>query len=132
MAGCGVETAGFIVGGSQDNNPTMTAETLEWDGSAWSEGGDYPGVTKYFTAFGSQTNAITAGGAGPGDTINGVCASYDGTAWTAVASLTTARLGSAGNGTGTSGFAAAGESPGGAVVTTEEWAVPQNVEVITD
>ena len=90
-------TAGAIVGGTQDTSPTITAETLEWNGSAWTAGGDYPSVLKYTSVFGSLNSAIVAGGENA-TAIIGICAHYDGSSWTEVAEMTTARMGCSGNG----------------------------------
>ena len=116
----GITTAGAIVGGSNDSTPTMTNETLEWDGSSWSEGGDYPTVLRYSTAFGSSTDALAAGGSDASSRL-ATAAAYNGSAWTTVNSLATARDGVQGNGTGSSGFVAGGESASGETTATEEW-----------
>ena len=116
----GITTAGAIVGGSNDSTPTMTNETLEWDGSSWSEGGDYPTVLRYSTAFGSSTDALAAGGSDASSRLS-TAAAYNGSAWTTVNSLATARDGVQGNGTGSSGFVAGGESASGETTATEEW-----------
>ena len=120
MGGWGLtSTAGAIVGGSQDG-PNITAETLEWDGSTWTAGGDYPTVLKYTTVFGSLNSAIVAGGENA-SAKQGVCAHYNGTSWTEVAELATARMGASSNGSAISGFAASGEAPPGATTATEEF-----------
>ena len=130
MAGWGLtSTAGAIVGGTQDG-PNITAETLEWDGTSWTAGGDYPSVLKYSTAFGSSNSAIVAGGENATAKI-GICAHYNGTSWTEVAELTTTRGGSSGNGTGLLGFTAGGEAPPGATTATEEWTVNLANKTIT-
>ena len=125
MAGWGLSTAGAIVGGSQDSNPTMTAETVEWNGSAWTAGGDYSSVVKYFAAFGTADNGIAAGGSN-GPSKLAVAANYNGTSWTEVAEIATARQGNMANGaSGTSGLTAGGEIPPGAQTNvTEEWGFP--------
>jgi len=122
-------TAGAIVGGTQDG-PNITAETLEWDGSTWTAGGDYPTVLKYTTVFGTLNSAIVAGGENA-SAKQGVCAHYNGTSWTEVAELATARMGSSSNGTALSGFAASGEAPPGATTVTEEWNVSLSNKTIT-
>ena len=64
--------------------------------------------------------------------VIGVCAHYNGTAWTEVAELTTARMGSSGNGSALSGFAASGgTAPGPATTATEEWTVNLANKTIT-
>jgi hypothetical protein len=131
MAGWGLSTAGAIVGGSQDSNPTMTAETLEWNGSSWTAGGDYSSVVKYFAAFGTADNGIAAGGS-TGSANLSVAANYNGTSWTEVAELASVRRGNMANGaSGTSGLTAGGETPPGAQTNvTEEWSYPPSTSSI--
>jgi hypothetical protein len=123
-------TAGAIVGGTQDTSPTITAETLEWDGTSWTAGGDYPSVLKYTSVFGSLNSAIVAGGENA-TAIIGICAHYNGTSWTEVAEMTTARMGCSGNGSAVSGFAASGGTSPGAQTNTEEWTVNLANKTIT-
>ena len=87
----------------------------------------------YTAGFGSLTNGIGAGGIiGPPGAQSGVCCAYNGTSWSEVAELTTARIGTSGNGSGTSGFVAGGESASSPkVTTTEEWTVNLANKTIT-
>ena len=73
---------------------------------------------------GSSTSALAAGGGSPG--IVAITESWDGTSWTEVADLATARVAAAGSGTGnTSGFAVGGEiAPGPFTNVTEEFNDP--------
>jgi hypothetical protein len=123
MGSLGTGTAGLIFGGSVDDNPTTKNTTFEWDGTSWTSGGNYPIYIKYTTGFGSLTNGIGAGGNDQTGAISGVCNVYNGTSWSEIAELTTARLGPSGNGTASAGFVAGGETTV-AVTTTEEWNVP--------
>ena len=77
-------------------------------------------------------NGIAAGGHKHPAAHSGVCNVYNGTSWTEVAELTTARLGLSGNGTGLAGFVAGGETASQAnVATTEEWNVPESISNLT-
>jgi len=131
MGSLGVSTAGLVFGGSVDSNPTTKNTTVEWDGTSWTAGGTYPISVRYTTAFGSLTNGIAAGGYKYPTAYSGVCNVYNGTSWSEVAELTTARLGSSGNGTGAAGFVAGGEISTGSVASTEEWTVPEANSTIT-
>jgi len=131
MGSLGVSTAGLVFGGSVDSNPTTKNTTVEWDGTSWTAGGTYPISVRYTTAFGSLTNGIAAGGYKYPTAYSGVCNVYNGTSWSEVAELTTARLGSSGNGTGAAGFVAGGEISTGSVASTEEWTVPETNKTIT-
>ena len=63
--------------------------------------------------------------------IIGICAHYNGTSWTEVAEMTTARMGCSGNGSAVSGFAASGGTSPGAQTNTEEWNVNLTNKTIT-
>ena len=80
---------------------------------------------------GSQTSSLAYGGGEPGAS-SAKTEEWDGSSWTEVGDLATARDGLTGA-TGTSnttGFAATGGDP--AAVGAEDWTMGQNVEVITD
>jgi hypothetical protein len=126
MGSLGTGTAGLIFGGSVDSNPTTKNTTVEWNGISWTSGGNYPIYIKYTTGFGSLTNGIGAGGNDQAGSNSGVCNVYNGTSWSEIAELTTARLGSSGNGTASAGFVAGGETTV-SVTNTEEWTVPDVV-----
>ena len=81
--------------------------------------------------LGSSTLGIAAGGYKYPTAYSGVCNVYNGTSWSEVAELTTARLGSSGNGTGAAGFVAGGEISTGSVASTEEWTVDAVVSTVT-
>ena len=49
---------------------------------------------------------------------------WNGTSWTAVAVIATARKNLSGTGSGGSSLAIGGENPGGNLANTEEWTVP--------
>jgi hypothetical protein len=74
----------------------------------------------YLAGCGTQTAALGFGGNNPGDT--GATESYNGTSWTSVSSMNTARGLLAGAGTGTQTAALAfGGYIGAAVATTESY-----------
>ena len=77
--------------------------------------------------FGIQTLALAAGG-GPSITAN--TEEYDGTSWTEVNNLATARQQLAGNGTGTAGLVYGGTT-GSQTAATEEWTVPSSISNLT-
>ena len=82
---------------------------------------------------GIQTSALAFGGETPGAFGVANNESYDGTSWTEVADLATARQGLGGAGTITAALGMGGTiSPGGHSNVTEEWTVGQNVKTITD
>jgi hypothetical protein len=113
LGGAGTATAALAFGGDSPGYPTATES---WDGTNWTvvpatltEGKDNA------ASFGTQTAAIFATGyagppAGPtGNTTN--VNSYDGSAWTEVNNVNTARSYVQGCGTQTSGIIAGGSAP---------------------
>ena len=134
MAGWGIQTSGAIVGGSVDSDPTMKNTTVEWDGTSWSSGGNYSRNNKYFQAFGSSVTAgLAAGGENPGESPArlSIAAAYNGTSWSEVAELSSARYGTAGGGTTASGLISGGETAPTTVASTEEWTAPAAVVTVT-
>jgi hypothetical protein len=83
-ATAGIQTAGMTVGGYW---PAVTNVTSLWSGSAWTTGGVYPISKTGMSGTGIETAALVAGGSPYVTTAN----TYDGTSWTAIPSLSTAR-----------------------------------------
>ena len=135
MGALGLQTASLIFGGSVDSDPSTKNTTIEWNGTSWTASNNYPFNVKYTTAFGSQTSGIAAGGEKipGGGTV--VCNRYDGTSWTEIAELSTARTSLVGNGAassnGLSGFVAGGYAPPGTTAATEELTVSLANKTIT-
>ena len=127
----GTQTAGLAWNGYSGTfgggafNPTTA---YEYNGSSWTSGGATPFQGRDSTGFGTQTAAIGAGGytqtpaqppTGVGVTTNKTVA-YDGSSWTNVNSLNTAREVLGGFGTQTAGVAFGGQQPP-ANNLTEDW-----------
>jgi hypothetical protein len=105
LAGCGTQTAGLGFGGY---GPGALNATEEYDGSAWTGGGNL-GTARYALAgAGIQTAALAL-------EVNhhstGATEEYDGSTWTTGGSLNTARTRLAGAGTQTAGLAFGGHPP---------------------
>ena len=128
-AGCGTQTAALAAGGY--HQPGGTAEptaTLYYDGSTWTSAGTLP-VGRWNTqGFGTQTDAVVAGGqpAPAGNDTGGI--RWDGTTWSADASLASARNGATAMGLN-SGATSTGWVCGGPGVLTEEY--NKSTDVIT-
>ena len=117
LAGAGTQTAGLAFGGITGNysypvatpNPnahSATSATEEYNGSAWTSGGNL-GTARYNLAgAGTQTVGLAFGGTGP----TAATEEYNGSTWTAGGSLNTARNFLAGAGTQTAGLAFGGSS----------------------
>jgi hypothetical protein len=117
MGGAGTQTAGLGFGGNP-TSPLYSAATEEYDGSAWTAGGNM-GTARYgLSGAGTQTAGLGFGGNTPSPP-NNVTEEYDGSTWTAGGTLNTARAAMAGCGLQTAGLAIGGNAPGKA--QTEEY-----------
>ncbi len=97
---------------------SQVANTETWNGSSWTEVGDLNEVQHYISGTGSSTAAITAGGNRPsGDnSVNAemgriIAELWNGSSWTEVNDLNTARWEVKGGGTYTSSIIAGGRTP---------------------
>ena len=126
MSGFGTYNAAVITGGYDGAVPAPTAyktNVEEWDGSSWTEVTNQPEMQTESGSAGSQTaGLIFGGGNNPGLTAK--TKSYDGTNWTEVNALNTAKNRSMGYciGTQTAAMIAGGDTPGPAITgATESW-----------
>jgi hypothetical protein len=92
--GCGTQTAGLACGGGPaGTDASFPGLSNEYDGSSWtaSPGGLNTGRA-FVSTVGTQTAGLAAGGANaPGATGATNCEEYNGSTWTTVNSLNTAR-----------------------------------------
>jgi len=131
LGGAGTQTSALAFGGlgpqGQTGSPgTVRTETEEYNGTSWTSGGPL-GTAKYGVgSCGTQTVALSFGGAstnpfinlGP-NTISNVTQEYDGTTWTAGGNYPTTILGAAAAGTQTSALGFGGFAPGAQNITNE-------------
>jgi hypothetical protein len=119
-AGCsfGSQTAAVLAGG--DNGPAFINTTVIWNGSAWSPSGNMNTTRGASIAgYGTQTAGLGAGGYNASPTADSVATeSFNGTSWTTVNSLNTARRGAAGAGIQTAALYFGGSNDPDA---TESW-----------
>jgi hypothetical protein len=122
LVGLGTQTAALAVGGSP---PSTAGYTESWNGTSWtsknvlSRGSASPAASAYAAGAGSTTSALFFGGdEGPNTTA--LCEQFDGTNWTEVGNLTTARSYMVGAGTSNASVITFGGYPGPLDVT-EEW-----------
>jgi hypothetical protein len=114
--GAGTATAGMSVGGY---NTAQINSTEEYDGSTWTNSGNYPSSLYYLAHGGTQTAAWAAGG---GDPVITTGNNYDGSTWTASGSLPAARKMQGRAGTQTAGVFWSGNDSGNASTnTTDEY-----------
>ena len=126
-SGFGTQTAGAVAGGGAPDNISSpysgySNSTDEYDGTSWSEGGDINSHRLGMATCGTQTAGFGAGGyqganhpeSPPSNTAK--CEQYDGSTWTEVADLNTARSSMGHFGTQTASIACRGTSN-----PTESW-----------
>ena len=121
--GSGTQTAALIAGGNIGPSDTRTTAVEEYNGTGFSAGGALPTATRAGGTAGTQTASFYAGGY----TTTNVTTSYtyDGSSWTSIPSLGTARrsLNPAAAGTTTASIVCGGYggSPEGAMDQVEEY-----------
>ena len=122
--GSGTSTAALAYGGVE-STPTASAKTELWNGSGWTETGDLNTARQKMgnSTTGTTTASIAFGGS-PADPAGGgalsINESWNGSAWTEVADLNTARKGLGGSGTSTAALAIAGNT-GSVSALNESW-----------
>jgi hypothetical protein len=121
--GAGTQTAAIVFGGISPGNVVQTT-TRYYDGTTWSNPPASMNTGRYALGSanaGSQTAALGFGGDQLGP-ISSATESYNGTSWTTVNSLNTARAVVGGAGTQTAALAFGGSNPPGTRLTsTETW-----------
>ena len=122
MFGCGSSTAAIGAGGEIPVSPWRTTNTEKWDGTSWAETANLNTAVNFNGMAGSQTAALSFGGAAPGPTT--ATELWDGTSWSTQNVLATARSEMAPAGSATAALGTGGGPGSGAVTTTEEWADP--------
>ena len=132
----GTQTSAVTAGGHPGSGSTTDAET--WDGTSWSEVANLNTARQGpMGAAGSNSVGIVCGGRNPPPSTNylGVAETWDGTSWTEVADLSTDRYNGTAGGTGILAWAAGGQTsapgPSGNSNATEEWTIPQPIEIKT-
>ena len=123
MGASGVETAGLIFGG-YTSYPTVTGDTEEYNGSAYSEQNNMSTARAELASANQapQSSSLAFGGnIPPVNTSTTATEEYDGTSWTAGGALNTSRFGLGGGGTQTAAIAMTGRnSPPNVAVTNTE------------
>ena len=122
FAGTGTQTAAITAGGEPSQGITET-----WDGTSWTEVGDLnnPRSTLTGAKNGTTTAYLVFGGYAalpPPAGVRAFTESWDGTSWTEVNDLNTARDSGAGSGSQTSALFAGGhQGPPGSTNVTETY-----------
>tara|TARA_X000001388_G_scaffold11933_1_gene7180 strand:- start:196 stop:2097 length:1902 start_codon:yes stop_codon:yes gene_type:complete len=128
--GFGTQTAAICVGGMNNPGNTYHNKTMEFNGSSWSDGGDYPvnnspnqGVINLM-GFGTQTAALCAGGNhgnGAGNSNQLKTNSYDGSSWSAESDLGSLALFGGSFGTQGGGLISGYAPPPVGLTTSQRW-----------
>jgi hypothetical protein len=116
--GAGTLTAGITMGGNVSGNAGI-AESFEYDGTNWTDGGDM-NTTRNFAKLGCGTQTaslICGGGDVPGYTANTEL--YNGSSWTEVNNVNNADAQAGGGGTQTSAITARGQAS--STTQSESW-----------
>jgi len=128
---CGTQTAAVRALGAVTGHgaPQVSVNTVsDYDGTTWTAGTAANTARRDLGFFGIQTSAIVMGGwLPPGAPLFDLTESWNGTAWTEVADLGTARAYPIGSGSvnNTAGLAFCGRNPGSTPVNNmEEWSSP--------
>ena len=125
QGGAGTATSALAFGGEDPS--ARTAATEEWTGAgapvgAWSTGGDLNSARRTHGCGVSNTSALAFSGQ-PSDSgsLSPLCESWNGTSWTEVADVNTARHAGAGSGIITSALFYGGNHPPKSRDETESW-----------
>jgi len=112
-------SSGLCFGGAE---PTITAKTESYNGSAWTEVADLNQARRDLGGSGTQTSALAYGGAESVPTASAKTNKWNGSTWTEVADMPTAKYVYAGcAGADNESALAFGGYTTGTVATTEEW-----------
>jgi len=114
LAGGGTQTACAFWGGDGPSN-----KTEEYNGSGFSSGGNLPYSAIFLAGCGTQTAGLACGG-DPGPTQVATACTYDGSSWTGIPSLNTARSRIGATGITSAALAFGGGNPNG-VDNSEEY-----------
>ena len=119
------QTAAIAFGGytGTPQNPVSPATAEEYNGSSWTNGGTMITAVAYTGGIGTQTVALSAGGAttSPFGGATTICQGYDGTSWSTRPSMATARGATGTGGTASLAFVAGGYTNTASVNNTEEF-----------
>jgi len=130
FAGAGSSTAALATGaGGNPSRPNAATEL--YDGTSWAETGDLTSSRDNGAAFGTvNTAAIFCGGyrqpGNPPVAVSAETEEFNGTSWTALANMGTARKHDVGCGTTTLGLIDTGQPP-----ACEEWTVANAAKTVT-
>lgn len=109
----GAVNDGIVIGGSTPAPNTYSNTTIEYNGSAWSSGGNTSVINRSFASSGVDTSCVLIfGGSAPASPFNTTATEeYNGNSWATGPNLNVARQYLTGTGTGISTMAHGGYAP---------------------
>ena len=122
VGGAGNQTAGLAFGGFLTPGNTTASES--WNGSSWTSTNSMVTGARFPAGAGTATSALGMGRSNPGVPSLGIVEQWDGTNWSEITDMNTARVQGVGAGaSNTSALYAGGESPAipGVADNTELW-----------
>jgi hypothetical protein len=102
-------------------NGYTIATTEEYNGTAWTAGGDLATARERLAGAGTQSAGLAFGGSPIGESFTAATEEYDGAAWATGNNLTTARTRLAGAGSQSAALAFGGDSASATESATEEY-----------
>jgi len=124
-------TDALCVGGQEFSPPQYVANVEQWNGTSWTALNPMNSGRSTLGTAGTTTLALAYGGGSPASALT---ESFDGTSWTEVADLATARYGVSLNcstQSSTIAFCTSGTPIPGVGDTTEEWAMASTTKTVT-
>ena len=124
FAGTGASSTAVLVAGGQTPGSPATTASYEWDGSSWTSGGSLNSNQRYRRASGIVTAGLVIGGNGGSPSPSAETESYNGSAFTEVGDMNTARTGGmslGGSGPYTASLYFGGQGSNPAESITESW-----------
>jgi hypothetical protein len=115
LAGAGTSsTTALVFGGRYPGAPdgdTAGTASESYNGTSWTSTSGLARGRSFAAGFGTQTAAVTSGGAGNPAIFYNYTDTWNGSSWTSAANINTARYVTSGSGTQTAGFMVGGNTP---------------------
>ena len=114
--------------------PAITTNVQEWNDTSWTAGTAINTARRTGGSAGSTTLALIYGGDIPAAPVVALTESWDGSTWTEVADLATARYAAAqgqGVNAAMTAMSSGGDTAPGKVANTEEWSIPNAIKTFT-
>ena len=114
------------MGGCDQPGTTTRAESYEYDGTSWTDGGDLNSKRQTLKGYGIQTAAVITGGEEPSPGVV-KCEAYDGTTWSTFPNMANGRYNHNAASAGTQALGLVSYAPGD-TNGTEEFTGPSTAD----